>query len=183
MAISLDKNENMDIYTVERLQEMKKAHEAKIERRADRSWIKYPNQTVSQVVLGDGSMKQVTVHWWVDRHGNPQIYTDRQREIAQTLMQLYLDLNALCQLQEVAINNPDAPGRSLLQSYSTMKIKGVNPEDGKPWTPIAHILRTMAKVPEITFGEFTKSLLAGGSDATKLFVAMEKDFKSKPDEE
>lgn len=177
----IDDENNLKIYTVERLHEMKREHEAKIERRADRSWVRYPNSITKMAPAEDGSMQQITLHYWIDRNGNPQIYTARQKEIADTLMKLYLDLNALCQLQEVAVNNPDAPGRSLLQSYSTMKVEDVNPETGEPWTPIAHILRTMAKVPEITFGEFTKSLLSESSNATDLFVAMEKEFKSKPD--
>lgn len=179
----IDEDENLEIYTIERLQEMKAAHEAKIERRADRSWIKYPNHTVSHVVLGVRSTKREAVYWWVDRHGDPQVYTDRQLEVAQILQQLYSDLSALCLLQEVVSDNPDASGRSLLQSYATMKIKDINPENGKPWSPIEHILRTIAKVPDITFGEFTKSLLVEGSDGTKLFVAMERELKSKPDED
>jgi len=177
----IDADENLSIYTVARLREMKREHEAKIERRADRSWVRYPNAITRQFPLEDGTMQQLTFHYWIDRHGNPQIYTERQKEIAEILMKLYMDLNALCQLQELAINNLDAPGRSLLQSYSKMKIDGVNPDTGEPWTPIAHILRTMARVPEITFGEFTKSLLADGSNATNLFVAMEKELNSKPD--
>lgn len=179
----IDADENLSIYTVERLQEMKREHEAKFERRADRSWVRHPNTIVRMAPSEEGSMQQVKLHYWRDRNGMPQIYTDRQKEIADTLMKLYLDLNALCQLQEVTVNNPDAPGRSLLQSYSTMKIEGINPDTDKPWTPIAHILRSMAKVPEITFGEFTKSLLAEGSNATDLFIAMEKEFKSKPDQD
>lgn len=128
-------------------------------------------------------MQQVILHYWIDRNGIPQIYTARQKEITEILMQLYQDLNALCQLQEITINNPDAPGKSLLQSYSRMKVDGVNPDTGTPWTPIAHILRTMAKIPEITFGEFTKSLLSEDSNATDLFIAMEKELSSKPDTE
>ena len=177
----IDADENLEIYMVERLHEMKREHEAKMERRADRGWIGSPNTITSQVQLEDGRTQQITLHYWVDRQGRLQIYTDRQKEIADTLMKLYLDLNALCQLQETVTNNPDAPGSSLLQRYATMKIDGVNPETNKPWAPMAHVLRTMARVPEITFGEFTKSLLARGSNATDLFVAMEKGFASKPD--
>lgn len=177
----IDDENNLAIYTVDRLQEMKREHEAKVERRADRSWVKYPNSITQMAPAEDGSMQQITLHYWIDRNGQPKIYTARQKEIVGNLVKLYGDLNALCQLQELAMDNPDAPGSSLLQSYSTMNVDGTDPDTGKPWTPIAHILRTMAKMPEITFGEFTKCLLADGSYGTDLFVAMEKEFYSKPD--
>lgn len=178
---AIDDDDNLSIYTVQRLEEMKRQHEAKIERRADRGWIYQPNSITKMAPNEDGEMQQITLHYWVDRTGQIQVYTPRQKEIVDTILRLYLDLNALCQLQEVARSNPDAPAKSLLQSYSTMKIDGVNPDTGEPWTPMAHILRTMAKLPEITFGEFTKSLLSADSNPTNLFVAMEKEFQSKPD--
>ena len=177
----IDDEDHLAIYTVERLQEMKRQHEAKVERRADRGWIRHSNSITRMAPNEDGDMQQITLHYWIDRTEQLQIYTPRQKEIVDTLLRLYLDLNVLCQLQEVATDNPDAPGRSLLQSYSTMKVDGVNPATGTPWTPMAHILRTMARLPEITFGEFTKFLLSPKSNATDLFVAMEKQFKSKPD--
>ena len=62
-----------------------------------------------------------------------------------------------------------------------MKITGTNPNDGKPWSPIAHILRTMAMVPEITFGEFVQYLVEGG-DATNLLVTMAEEFERKVEE-
>ncbi len=175
-------DERDDIYTVERLQVMKTAHEEKVEGSADRSWIRFPNQAVTQVVSDDGSIQHLNVYWWVDRNGKPRIYTDRQRAIAQVLMRLYKDLTALCQLQESVKNNPDATGDSFSQQdYLMMKIVGANPDDGKPWTPIAHILRTMAMVPEITFGEFVQYLAQGG-DATGLLVAMAEEFERVIDE-
>lgn len=174
-------DERDDIYTVERLQAMKEAHEEKIEGSADRSWIRFPNQTVTPVVSEDGPIQHLSVFWWVDRNGCSRIYTDRQRIIAQILMRLYQDLNALCQLQEAVKNNPNATGDSFAQqNYLMMKVKGINPDDGEPWTPIAHILRTMAMVPEITFGEFVQYLVQSG-DATGLLVAMAEEFEREVD--
>ena len=162
---------------------MKHDHEAKIEKRADRGWIRHPGFITKSFPDEDGVMQLTTVYYWIDRHERTQIYTPRQKEITEILMQLYQDLNALCQLHEVAVNNPDSPAKNLFQSYSAMKITEVNPETGKPWTPIAHILRTMGKVPEVTFAEFTKFLLSESSNPTDFFVAMEKELDSKPDDD
>lgn len=179
----IDAPENIATYTVGRLQQMKRDHELKMDRRADRSWISNGQAMIRFAPDEDGEMQQITLNYWEDRHGNTQIMTPRQTEINALLLSLYMDINALCQLQEMTKNNPEAQGKDLLQSYATMKIDGVDPATGEPWTPVAHILRKMAKMPEITFGEFTKKLLSPESNPTDLFVAMEKELKSKPDPE
>ena len=78
--------------------------------------------------------------------------------------------------------NPEAPAKSLVQDHNAVET-GTNPENEEPWSPLAHLLRKMAQVPEITFGEFTKSLLQDPNEATGLFVELEKEFNSPADPE
>ncbi len=83
------------------------------------------------------------------------------------LLQIKADLNALCQLQEVVLNNPDNTAKECAQSYAIMKVAGVAPDTGEPRTPFAHILRSFAQLPDVTFRQFLDSLVEG-NDATKL---------------
>ena len=71
----IDLEENLAIYTVERLTAMKEEHEARVERRADRGWITWPNSITQLVPTTDGSEQQVTIYYWIDRRGQARIYT------------------------------------------------------------------------------------------------------------
>lgn len=144
---------------------MKIAHEEKVENSADRSWLKFPNSFVGQIK----DLGHVTVHYWVDRTGRAQVYTDRKLAISRTAFNVYQDINKMCQLYQMAVDNPVAPANSLMQSYVCLNRDDANLDEGTPWTPIAQILCQMAEIPEVTLGEFVSYLVEGG-DATNLFV-------------
>lgn len=154
-----------DIYTVERLTAMKTEHEEKVENSADRSWLRFPNAVVG-MIAGLGT---VQVHYWIDRTGRPQIYTDRKLAIARTAFDVYQDIDKLCQLYKMTEENPEAPGKSLMQSYVRLDKNKAALDDDTPWSPIAQILCQMGEIPEVTLGEFV-AFLAEGGDATNLFV-------------
>ena len=158
-------DERDDIYTANRLLAMKLEHEEKVENSADRSWLRFPNAMVGHVE----GLGQVQVQYWVDRSGRPQIYTDRKLAIAQTAFDVYQDINRLCQLYEMAEHNPEAPGKSLMQSYVKLNKDNAALDSETPWSAIAQILCQMGEIPDVTFGEFVAYLVEGG-DATNLFV-------------
>ena len=154
----------VDIYTIERLTEIKTDHEDKVENSADRSWIRHPNFAIQQIK----GFHSAQFHYWIDRTGRPQIYTDRKLAIARTVFDIYQDIDKLCQLYKMAEDNPKVPVESLFQSYVKLNKNNANLDAETPWSPIAQILCQMAEVPEVTFGEFVTYLVKGG-DATNLF--------------
>ena len=154
-----------DIYTIESLTAMKTEHEEKVENSADRSWLRFPNSIVGQSE-GLGPMQ---VHYWIDRTGRAQIYTDRKLAIARTAFNVYQDIDKMCQLYKMTEDNPEAPGKSLMQSYVRLNKDNAALDAETPWSPIAQILCQMAEIPEVTFGEFVSYFVQGG-DATNLFV-------------
>lgn len=153
-----------DRYPAEALFEMKLEHEERIEKSADRSWIRFPNY-ISRHIPEIGSIE---VHFWIDRTGRPQVYSDRKLAIARTLFDVYQDINRLCQLYDMVEKNPDAPGNSLMQSYVRLDKSKANLDADTPWSPIAHLLVQMGEIPEVTLGELISFLVEGG-DATNLF--------------
>jgi hypothetical protein len=156
-----------DIYTAEILVSMKIEHEEKVENSADRSWITFPSSIVRPSnVEGLGA---VQVYFWIDRTGRPQIYSDRKLAIARTVFDIWQDINKLCQLYEIVEQNPEATGKSLLQSYVRLNKAEANLDEKTKWTPFTHILCQMAEIPEVTFGELLTYMVKGG-DATNLFT-------------
>ena len=155
-----------DIYTAGELTEMKSQHEEKVENSADRSWIRFPKGSY-QHIKGFGS---VQFYFWIDRTGRPQIYTDRKLAIARTAFDIYMDINKLCQLYQIVEDNPESPGKSLLQSNVRLNKSSANLDADTKWSAIAHLLVQMAEIPDVTFGEFVSYLVEGG-DATDLFVS------------
>lgn len=163
-----------DMYSVEHMTAMKIEHEEKVENSADRSWIRFPNFAMQQIE----GFQTIQVHYWVDRTGRPRIYTDRQLAIARTAFDIYQDINRLCQLYEMVENNPEAPGKSFMQSYVRLNKSRAALDADTKWTPIAQILCQMAEIPEVTFGELV-TYLVEGNDATKLFQARAKVLEDK----
>ena len=88
------------------------------------------------------------------------------------LLKLYIDLNTLCQLQEVAKSNTEARVKDILQSYSTLKTE-VNPDTDEHFSAIAHIIRQIAKSPNTTFKQFLDRIVDGG-DSSKLIESVNK---------
>lgn len=166
-----------DIYTVEKMVAMKTEHEEKVENSADRSWIRFPNTSIQQIA----GFKTTQFHFWIDRNGRPRIYSDRQLAIARTALDLYQDIDRLCQLYKMVEENPEAPGKALLQTYVKLRKENARLETGTPWSPIAQILCQMAEMPEITLGEFVTYLVQEG-DATQLFVSRAEVLKGKIDD-
>jgi len=166
-----------DSFTVEILTEMKKEHEDKIEKSADRSWIKPPNSITGG---SKGTIKgfQQTVYFWIDRENKPQVYDDRKLTIVSTLQDIYLELRKLCDLYTIVEDNPEAPGKSLLQSQSRLDKDKSSLDSSTPWNPTAHIFSMMAEIPDITFGEII-SYLVQGNDATELFENRVQVLKNK----
>jgi hypothetical protein len=156
-----------DIYTAEKLVSMKIEHEEKVENSADRSWITFPSSIVRPSNIEGLGAEQI--YFWIDRTGRPQIYSDRKLAIARTVFDIWTDINQLCQLYEMVEQNPEAPSKSLLQSYVRLNKSKANLDEKTNWTPFVHILCQMAEVPEVTFGELLTYMVKGG-DATSLFT-------------
>lgn len=159
-------DERLDIYTTENLIEMKKGHEEKVENTADRSWIRPPN-TLTRIIPEIGT---IPIHFWIDRTRRPRVYSDRQLAIVRSLMDLYLDIRRLCDLYEIVESNPAAPGSSIMQGHVKLDKSKADLDDGTPWSPITHLLRQMAAIPEVTLGELITFVVDGG-DATSVFQA------------
>jgi len=145
----IDSPENVDTYTVEVLVQMKSDHEQRVEERADRNWIRPPNSIVG------GAVGETPVHFWMDRHGNPQIYTDIQLAKLNGLLKLNLDISQLSTLMQ-ALRTIDEPiVKSLMQqSYARVGEAEEN--------LVAHIVKLMAVAPEVTFGEFLGFIVEDG---------------------
>lgn len=163
-----------DVYKVETLQTMKTEHEEKIENSADRSWLRFPNFAMQQLK----GFQTVQFHYWIDRAGRPQIYSDRKLAIARTVMNIYQDINSLCQLYEMAEQNPEAPGKSLMQSYVKLNKNKANLDEQTKWSAISQLFCQMAEIPDVTFGELLTYLVEGG-DATSLFTNRAKVLEMK----
>lgn len=163
-----------DIYKIESLTSMKKDHEEKVENSADRSWLRFPN-FASQQLAG---FTRVQFHYWIDRTGRAQIYSDRKLAIAKTVMDIYQDINSLCQLYQMAEQNPEAPAKSLMQSYIKLNKDKISLDPQTKWSAIAHIFVQMAEIPDVTFGELLTYLVEGG-DATPLFTERAKILEKK----
>lgn len=158
-------DKRVDIFSFEELAEMKHEHESKIENSADRSWLHFPS-----VISGHlNGLEAQTVHFWQDRHGREQVYTDRKLAIARTVFDVYQDINRLCELYKMVEDNPDVPAKSLMQSYVVLNKNKANLDPETPWSPIAQIFCQMGEIPDVTMGEFLSYLVEGG-DATNLFV-------------
>lgn len=153
-----------DIYTVDKLIEMKRIREEEVEGSADKNWIRPPNWQRIQIQ----GLESATVYFWMDRQGRARVYSDRQYVIAHIVQEIYLDLDRLCQLYKMAEDNPEAPASSLMQNIMKLNKASANLGDTE-WTPIAHILVKMAEIPEVTFADLLTYLVEGG-DATNLFV-------------
>ena len=149
-------------------------NEEKIENSGDRSWLRFPNFAMQHLE----GFKTVQFHYWVDRTGRPQIYSDRKLAIARTVMDIYQDLNRLCQLYEMVEQNPEAPAKNLMQSYVKLNKSKANLDEQTKWTPIAQLFCQMGEIPDVTFGELLTYLVEGG-DATNLFTNRAKVLKMK----
>jgi len=151
-----------DKYPTKTLIDMKQSHEEKIANTGDRGWLMPPNSIHKWNLDGEPT----SIYYWLDRNGKPQIYTDRQRAMADTLMELNLNMNKiggiLAALEEQRDHHEFA-NTFLQQSWGHL-------EHGE-WTPYAHIIRLMAMTPDVTFGEFIRFIVQGG-DATGLLVEM-----------
>lgn len=156
-----------DVFTVEKLHDMKSGHEAKLAKDADRGWVTFPNTITKSI----GEMNLV-VNFWIDRDGEPRIYSDRELVISKTVLKTYQDLHKLCQLYEVVEDNPNVKCKDALQKYVRLNKSEANLDASTPWTPITHILVLMAEIPEITFGEFVK-YFANNGDLASLLIQRE----------
>ncbi len=149
----IDDPSNERHYTVEYLTRLKKEHEQKIERTADRSWVKPPNS------IKDGQLGGTTVHYWVDRFGKLRIYSDDELVILSELLALSIDIsNISTTFHALRMLNSDEAKALLQRSYAEIA------NDEKLY---ARLTERMAVAPEITFGEFLHFIVEGG-DATPL---------------
>ena len=156
-GIHVDDDKKVDTYTVSVLQQMKEEHEKKVEGNADRNWI-LPPSSVTNGILGGA-----TVHYWVDRHGQPQVYTDEQLAKSTALLRLSIDFSNLSTTLKT-LRDMDEPILKSLFQQDYAKV-GENADN-----LYAHIVQLMAVVPEATFGEFMRFIVAS-RDATGLIDA------------
>ena len=158
-----DKN-NEATYTVEYLVRAKADQMERVGREQDRGWIRSPNQTI-WVSHGE----QVAAQWWVDKSGRGQIYTEEQLEVIGALFRMQVDLSQYSTLIETLETLQGDEVRTLLQqSYAKV--------DRGEYPPVAHIYRLMARVPNVTFGEFLGYVIKGG-DASSLIAAVREERK------
>ena len=149
----IDDPANEAHYPVNFILRMKKEHEQKIEKTADRSWIKPPNSVTG------GQLGNTTVHFWVDRFGNPRIYSDDELAIIGELLALSIDISNIgTTFQALRTLNSDDAKALLQQSYAEV----ANEEK-----LYGRLTERMAVAPDVTFGEFLHFIVQGG-DATSL---------------
>jgi hypothetical protein len=156
-GILIDADGSEYTYPVDTLQRMKVEHQQKIEGLADRNWIQPPNS------VGGGALGDITVHYWIDRHGHPQVYSDDQLSKLDQLLRLSIDFSNLNTTMQAlkTLNSPEV--KSLLQQGYAR----VGEEEDNLY---AHLVKRMAVAPEVTFGEFLHFLIEG-VDATPLIDA------------
>lgn len=162
----IDHKDNEAQYPAELLLDWREQQYRRVKDRADRSWIKPANFRTGQFVRPDGQIIQATAHFWIDKDGKPQIYTDRQFAVTNLLREFYLDIDRLSTLQKCVNDNPEGRGKDFLQFGMKHHYKG---------SPIAHLLRVMAVVPEVSLAEILNYLVVG-NDATKLIENMGEEF-------
>lgn len=139
-------DERADIYTTECLTSMKNDHEEKVENTTDRSWIKFPN-----LIIELGGLEATTINYWIDRTERCQVYTDRKLVIAKTVMDIYLDINRLCNLYDLVEQYPESPAKNLMQDYVKLDKNKINLDLQTNRSALVHVLARMAEIPEITF--------------------------------
>ena len=162
----IDHKDTRDDYSPELLLDWREKQYRRVKERADRSWIRPANVQMAQFVNEKGEIVQKIVKYWIDKKGKPQIYTERQLAVIDLLRELYVDLNALSTLQKSVNDNPDGRGADFVQFGMKHNFKG---------SAIAHLLRVMATVPEVTFAELMNYLVSD-HDATEIIKVMGKEF-------
>ena len=89
-------DDNEDHFTVELLQDWKVVHEQRFANQEDRGWLRPSSQTV--VYIQDGV--SIPVEYWIDREGEPQVYTDEQLAISYAVRDLFMMVHNVAQLFE-----------------------------------------------------------------------------------
>lgn len=145
----IDDPANVEAYTVEYLVNLKREHEEKVERDADRSWIKPPN-----AVTG-GQFGPTTIRFWIDRHGRPRVYNDDQLAMLGELLALSSDFSSL-NTTLAALQSLNAPEvQTLLQQRYA--------EIANEKKLVERLTLRMAIAPNVTFGEFLHFIVKGGN--------------------
>lgn len=163
----VDSKENEAEYPVDKLLLWKETHERRAIDKADRSWIKPANFISAQFLNEDGKVVMSNASFWIDRDGRPQVYDDRKLAVVNLLREFYLDISILSTLQKTINDNPQGLGKDFQQYGMKHHFKG---------SAIAHLLRVMATVPDITFAELLNYLVEG-NDATGLIENMATEFE------
>ncbi len=161
-----------DIFPTESLVEMKNTHEERVANIGDRNWLKPANTIIEMNV---GLRERIHLHYWIDRTGKPQIYSNRKLAVTKSLMNLSLGLAKISGLIEALENHREHNEFAktfLEQSWAKLDLEDT--------TVIASILRMMAMTPDVTFGEFIGFVVVG-NDPTNLLAEMAKKLNEVAD--
>ncbi len=153
----IDKSLKVENYTVALLKRWKKEHESRTSNTQNKRWIVPPNSIFNgNVLLKTGKL---AVHFWIDRNGTPQIYSDEKLGIINVLMALNLIISDASKLVRSLKTNPEVKSKDFLhKSYGK-----IISEDR---TLAENLYQTMLEAPNIMFVDFIQ-FLAPGQDLTR----------------
>jgi len=156
----IDDKEQVETYTVAVLKKYKAEHEQRIEDAAERNWLLPPTLSLG------GQFGGMTVHFWYDRNGQVQVYSDEQLAACNALMQINISLSEVSTTFQALRGHPDHQVKSIMeQSYAKVGEDADN--------MVAHFTENMMAAADVTFGEYIRFIVEG-HDATKAIEHGEK---------
>jgi len=108
----------VDSYPVDMLCKWKKDHECKIHNIPDKNRISPPNR----IMLAKESEYEIDIRYWIDKNNIPQIYTDEQLVICNTLQQIMIQDHKINEIFSI-IDNMNAESQI---NYLKQKVKDLN---------------------------------------------------------
>jgi len=113
-----------------------------------------------------GQFGGMTVHFWYDRNGQVQVYSDEQLAACNALMQINISLSEVSTTFQALRGHPDHQVKSIMeQSYAKVGEDADN--------MVAHFTENMMAAADVTFGEYIRFIVEG-HDATKAIEHGEK---------